>query len=87
MNTQQFTELIQNLDKSLSSVEKLRMINILEKAWIKWLQEQYAFDMNSDVALHIYGKAYADGHASGYFEIETLYQEVAEFARVILTAA
>ncbi len=49
----------------------------LEIRWKEWLHEEYAPKLSTQAAAVLYTKAYQDGHASGYEEIENEYAELA----------
>lgn len=48
-----------------------------------YLHSVYLEQFPVEIADIVYQKAYEDGHASGYSEIETWYQEEAEFLRKV----
>lgn len=55
-----------------------------ETKFIKELYKKYGF-VNDELNDMIYSKAYADGHAYGWSEVELHFSDLAEFAKDILT--
>lgn len=51
-----------------------------------WLGNEYASEYPENVQGAIFGKAWEYGHSSGYFEVESYYQELAEFAETLRLA-
>lgn len=51
----------------------------LEKQWREWLDSTYAAHLPSPVRGLIFSKAWEDGHSSGYYEVESKYEEYADF--------
>lgn len=61
-------------------------IGKIETSFRYWLGREYAFDMNGEQQQVIWSQAWADGHASGYGDVENHYIELADFARDIIAA-
>lgn len=55
-----------------------------EKKFVKELYKKYGF-VNEELNSMIYSKAYEDGHAYGWSEVELHFSDLAEFAKDILT--
>lgn len=55
-----------------------------EKKFVKELYKKYGF-VNNELNSIIYSKAYEDGHAYGWSEVELHFSNLAEFAKDILT--
>lgn len=56
----------------------------LETQFRHWLAEEYASFFPASVQDLIWGKAWADGHSSGYGDVEHHYQELAQFAEEVI---
>jgi hypothetical protein len=54
--------------------------------WVEYLADEYGYDLPADAQSAIYGKAWSDGHSSGYQEVEHHYSELADLARRIRKA-
>lgn len=52
----------------------------------EWLANEYAPTMPASVQNKIWGKAWEDGHAYGYREVENHYMDLAEFAEFAFNA-
>lgn len=55
----------------------------LETQWQEWLNEEYAPFLSSQSANEIYARAWEDGHASGYSEVESIYVDLASIVQRI----
>jgi hypothetical protein len=59
----------------------------LEACWEPWLAKEYADGLSAIVVDELFRRAWDDGHSSGYHEVETYYQQYAEFALFIVKNA
>jgi hypothetical protein len=58
-------------------------IAALEADWQPWLAQEYASDLPESLHPILFREAWEDGHSNGYREVESKYQDRAEFALLI----
>ncbi len=58
----------------------------LEQEWREWLEKQYAQDIPTGLLTNIYDRAWAEGHSSGYFDVQDRYEDLTDFVREVLAA-
>lgn len=51
------------------------------------LKQEYGFNLTDAQHALVYSKAYQDGHAYGYSEVEGHYRDLVEFAEELLKAS
>jgi len=55
-------------------------VNAFVSEWSEWLHSEYGSDLTDEQHEMVYTKAYENGHAGGYSEIENEYIELADLA-------
>jgi len=57
----------------------------LENRWNQWMNAEYLHDFSANTIDALNSRAWDEGHSNGYAEVERVLQELAEFARMILS--
>lgn len=91
LTTDELTVEVASLDYPHSSVRAEReayyaQISVFQGQWAAWLADEYAKNLPATMHELIFGRAWADGHSSGYNEIENCYRDHADFAKAIVRA-
>lgn len=65
--------------------ERSARIKELEDQWREYLENTYAiarpgWKFSQDILDNMFSQAWDNGHSNGYYEVESYYQDLAEFA-------
>ena len=77
---------VNRADREAARVAYRAEVAGLERDWREWLEAEYAEGIPASLLTNIFDRAWAEGHSSGYQDVENHYEQIADFAREVLAA-